>query len=409
MNRLQYHRRLLEPHVERLLKSFPVCVLTGARQTGKSTLVQKFPGASKRAYFSLDELDVLEQARTHPDSLLRHPAPITIDEVQRSPDLLLAVKRVVDKNRVPGQFLLTGSANLLLMQRVSETLAGRAVYLSLWPMTHQETRGFPSAGMWSQFFELASSDWSNSINEMKGESLDWRETVRRGGYPTPALSLDDASSRADWFAGYVRSYLERDVQDVASISSLVDFRRLMRATCLRLGAMVNQTEIARDVGMSQPTVHRYLNALEASYQLVRIPAYAVNKTKRLIKTPKVYWVDTGLAMHIAGEHEPRGAHLENLILNDLLTWRSGLRDEPQVLYWRASTGQEIDFVIEWNGKLLPIEVKSTAKPRTEDARNISLFRSEYGKQALRGLLVHTGVQTRWLSDDALAVPWWKVI
>ena len=143
--------------------------------------------------------------------------------------------------------------------------------------------------------------------------------AHRGGFPSPALHLESQRDKAVWFDGYVRTYLERDLQALSSISALPDFRRLMRAACLRMGQLVNQAELGRDVALPQPTVHRYLNLLETSYLLVRLPAYSVNRTKRLIKSPKVYWGDTGVALHLTQEEEPRGAHLENLVLHDLLT------------------------------------------------------------------------------------------
>jgi predicted AAA+ superfamily ATPase len=156
-------------------------------------------------------------------------------------------------------------------------------------------------------------------------------------------------------------------------------------------------------------VHRWLNLLETSYQLVRLPAYAVNRTKRIIKTAKVYWADTGLALHIAGLGEPAGCHLENLVLNDLLAWRDVRLDRPEVLYWRTATGEEVDFVIEAGGALLPIEVKATAKPRVGDAKHLRAFREEYGRRCRPGLVLHTGDATEWLAPGLLAAPWWKVL
>jgi hypothetical protein len=137
----------------------------------------------------------------------------------------------------------------------------------------------------------------------------------------------------------------------------------MRAACLRLGQLVNQAELGRDVALPQPTVHRYLNLLEMSYQIVRVPAYSVNRTRRLIKTPKIYWCDTGLAMHLSGLEKPAGAHLENLVLMDLLSWREGRTPATEVLYWRTASGEEVDFVVEAGDDLLPVEVKATARPR----------------------------------------------
>jgi predicted AAA+ superfamily ATPase len=183
----------------------------------------------------------------------------------------------------------------------------------------------------------------------------------------------------------------------------------MRAACLRLGGLVNQTELGRDVGLPQPTVHRYLAILEASYQLVRLPAYAVNRTKRLIKATKLYWSDAGLAMQLSGETTPRGAHLENMILCDLLAWTATRPERTEILYWRTAIGQEVDFVIERKGTLLPIEVKAGGRVSSRDTRGIASFRSEYGKQVLGGLVLHTGSDCLWLSEGVLAVPWWRVV
>jgi hypothetical protein len=173
--------------------------------------------------------------------------------------------------------------------------------------------------------------------------------------------------------------------------------------------MLNQTELGRDVALPQPTVHRYLNLLETSYQLVRIPAYAVNRTKRLIKTPKLYWADTGLAMHLAGIDEPDGPQLENLVLNDLLAWRDSRTKPAEVLYWRTATGEEVDFVVEVDRKVIPIEIKATARPRVDDARHLKSFREEYTTRARPALLLHTGDRVEWLAPGILAAPWWRVI
>lgn len=206
----------------------------------------------------------------------------------------------------------------------------------------------------------------------------------------------------------MRTYLERDLQDLSSVAALPDFRRLMRAASLRLGQLVNQTELARDVAQPQPTVHRWLNLMETSYLLVRLPAYAVNRTKRLIKSPRLYWNDTGLALHLAGG-DPDGPHLENVVLHDLLAWRDARLDRAEVSYWRTTVGEEVDFVLETGGRLLPIEVKSTARPRLADAAHLRTFRQEYGRRSRAGLLLHAGKTLEWLTPDVLAVPWWKVL
>ena len=181
---------------------------------------------------SLDDLDVLDLARRDPDALVRGTLPVTLDEVQREPDLLSAVKREIDRERRPGRFLLTGSANLLLMRRVSESLAGRASYLTLWPMTRREQLGLGRCGIWEKLLEVPDRDWLDVVAAHAGEREDWQAWALRGGFPFPAVHLGTSTERAIWFDGYVLTYLERDLQALSSIAALPDFRRLMRAACL---------------------------------------------------------------------------------------------------------------------------------------------------------------------------------
>ena len=400
--------RLVGDALNARLRAMPAVVVTGARQTGKSTLAEHLvPG--RRRYLSLDDLDVLDAARRDPEALVGGGEPVTLDEVQREPGLLRAVKRAIDRDRRPGRFLITGSANLLLMRQVSESLAGRASYLTLWPMTRREQLGLGRCGVWDELLAARDDQWLDLLAAQPDEPHDWRALAQRGGFPTPAVEMTTPEQRSIWFDGYVRTYLERDLQDLAAISALPDFRRLMRAACFRLGQLVNQTELGRDVGLPQATVHRWLNLLETSYLLVRLPAYAVNRTKRLIKAPKIYWGDTGVALHLADKAEPGGAHLENLVLHDLLAWRSARLDRAELGYWRTVNGAEVDLVIEAAGKLLPIEVKAAARPRLADAAHLRTFRSEYGKKARAGLLLHAGRTLEWIAPDVLAAPWWRVL
>lgn len=400
--------RMVTRALEDRLRVMPAVVVTGARQTGKSTLaVDLAPG--NRRYLSLDDLDVIDTARRDPEALVGGTQPVTLDEVQREPDLLRAVKRAIDRNRTPGRFLLTGSANLLLMRQISESLAGRASYLTLWPMTRREQSGLGRCGLWEELLAARDHEWLDLLAAQPDTPEDWRALARRGGFPTPVVHLKTAHERTVWFDGYVRTYLERDLQGLSAIAALPDFRRLMRAACLRVGQLLNQTELGRDVSLAQPTVHRYLNLLETSYLLVRLSAYAVNRTKRLIKSPKLYWGDTGLALHLAGDEEPGGAHLENLVLHDLLAWRDARLDRAEVFYWCTAVGEEVDLVIEAGGRLLPIEIKASDRPRLGDARHLRTFRAEYSKKARAGLLLHTGSTLEWLAPDVLAAPWWRVL
>jgi uncharacterized protein len=276
-------------------------------------------------------------------------------------------------------------------------------------MTRGEQRGEGRSGCWDALIAARDSEWGDLLSLNTTEPEDWRALARRGGFPTPALELASAKDRTIWFDGYVRTYLERDLQSLAAISTLPDFRRLMRAASLRLGQLVNQTEISRDVAVPQPTVHRWLNLLETSHLLLRLPAYAINRTKRLIKAPKLYWGDTGVALHLSGQEDPVGAHLENLVLHDLLAWRDARLERAEIGYWRTASGEEVDFVVEAGGRLLPIEVKATARPRLAECAPLRSFRQEYGSQARAGLLLHTGGAVEWLAPDVLAAPWWRIL
>lgn len=404
----EYVPRLLTTRLRESLAIMPAVVVTGARQTGKSTLVDALLGED-RDYYSLDDLDIRDLASTDPDALLRSERPITVDEIQRVPELLIGVKRAIDEERRPGRFLLTGSANLRLMRDVSESLAGRAAYVNLHPLTRGEQAGGGGCGIWDRLLETPEPDWPDVLAAQRQQQEDWRSLARRGGFPTPALHLEDRDARRIWFDGYIQTYLERDLRDLSAVQSLADFRRLMRVACHRLGQVVNQSELGRDAGLPQPTVHRYMNLLETSFMLVRLPVYAVNRTKRLIKSPKLYWCDTGVALHMAEMDEPSGAHLENMILTDLLAWRDASQAAIQILYWRTTSGDEVDFVVEAGDRLLPIEVKASAKVTVSDTNHLRTFRREYGSKSLAGLVLYGGSTVKWVIPGVLAVPWWTVI
>jgi hypothetical protein len=211
----------------------PIVVIMGARQTGKSTLVRSHPTFGSYAYLTLDTVDIRAQAKSDPRALLRRAPRLVLDEIQRDPDLVVALKEVIDElahegKRTPGQFVLTGSANLLEMRKVKESLAGRAVYTTLWPMTRREQLGLGTAGMWSEFFTSPAAQWYDLVIASTAPAADWREHVGMGGYPIPALDLPTADQRAVWFQGYIDTYLDRDLRDLADIGSPLDMKRLMR-------------------------------------------------------------------------------------------------------------------------------------------------------------------------------------
>jgi predicted AAA+ superfamily ATPase len=409
VGRFPYLPRALAPSLERALRSHPVVVVIGGRQTGKTTLVRNLAGANARTFETLDDLDALELAQHRPDDLLARGDLLTIDEVQRVPSLLLAVKRDVDRARRLGRFLLTGSANLLLMRDVADSLSGRAIYLTLSPMTAGEKTGDGAVPGWSRLLAARSLAAAERIGAELGSAPSaWRREALRGGLP-PAVRARSALDRTQWLDGYVQTYLERDLRDLAQVSSLADFRRLMQLAAHRIGGLLNQADLGRDAGLAQATAHRYLNLLETSFQVFRLPSYATNPTKRLVKTPKLYWRDVGVAAHLTGRRrtpdlERAGAFLENLVLVGMLAWRETTYPRPEIYHWRTVGGAEVDFVIELGSRLLPVEVKASGRVVSSDARHLESFLDDYGERAPWGVLLYDGDEPYRLTRRILALP-----
>jgi len=397
--------RLLGWPVAKSLNKAPVVVITGSRQTGKNTLIRQPNVSTNRTYLTLDDPLVQARAENEPDVLVRTAGRLAVGQMQRSSELLFAIRRAVDERQEPGRYILTGSS----VHRAAEILGDRAAYFSMYPMTRREQLGLGQAGAWQQLLETPERDWFDLLENQTAQNQNWENMARSGGYPSAALDFQDREARSLWFGGYIQAYLERDLQGHTAPSSRIDLQRLLRAMCRRLGDLINQAQIGRDVELSKQTIRRYLDVLEASYQLVRVPAYCMNRTKRLVKTAKMYWTDTGLAMYLAGETKPRKVHLANLILCDLLTWQGSVFEEPEIFYWRTSTGEEVDFVIQWQGQLLPIFVTTSGQPKLCDTHSLRAFRTEYPDVTRAGLLLHTGEDIEWLADGILAAPWWCLI
>lgn len=396
----------------RALQEHPVVILQGARQTGKTTLARMPAIGHNRSYVTLDDFDTMETASRDPAALFIGRQQITLDEVQRRPEILLAIKADVDRNRQAGRFLLTGSANLLLMKRVSETLAGRAVYCLLPPFIWSEIEGREFGNLLERLLNQSSVEeiLKNMATTLPRPTRKLSSAVFAGGYPVPALS-EDIAFRSSWFDGYVQTYLERDLRDFSATDNLVEFRRLMRICAAQNGRVLNIASLANDAGLSPATARRYLNILEASFQLVTIPAYAVNKGKRLTKAPKIFWNDTGLAAHLAGMFDQNslrksrewGAWLENWLANHIIVYTSLHIPRLQLFHWRTSSGHEVDFVIEFGQRLLPIEVKATTKPARKDIRGLETFMDTY-KNAPLGIIVCQCERPTVISTRILALP-----
>jgi hypothetical protein len=402
----RYYPRWITPLLQSAAREHPVIVLTGARQVGKSTLLRRAEPFAQWRYHTLDDFDTLQQANDQPHSLWAGVSEVVLDEVQKAPELLPAVKKAVDDNpRL--RFVLSGSANLLLMQRVSESLAGRAVYFVLNPMTLGEINNRQSPTLLS---ETLAGRWPDELNLAEAPP-DPIPLLQRGFLPR-LLTLETPEAWLRWWEGYIATYLERDLRNISQIDSLLDFRRVMELLALRTGQLLNQSEISRDARLSQPTVHRYLNLLEATHLFERLPAYMANNTTRLLKSPKVFWADPGLAIFLSGyfdqtslqQSRELGAYFETMIFQHLRTLTSLLTPKARLYFWRTRSGEEVDFVIEYGRRLLAIEVKLTDQPGYRHAAGLRQFSQEYA-DTIGGILLHSGTSLKRLGENTIAVPW----
>lgn len=402
-----YKRRWIASLLALAIKRHPVVVLTGARQVGKSTLLMNETFFKDWHYLTLDDFNLLTQSENEPFSLWRDSERIILDEVQKVPRLLSAIKQSVDKERLKKRFILSGSANLLLMHRVAESLAGRAVYLSLLPLALGEIQEVPLPDILANMFRGKFP----STGILK-KTVKQPYPLMLKGFMPALLALNRKEDYLIWWEGYVATYLERDLRGFSQIGSLPEFRRVMEAVALRSGQLVNQTEVGRDTKVSQSTVYRYLNLLEMTCLLRRIPAYANSKTKRLIKSPKIYFIDPGLSCFLCGYFDEEslrsareaGSIFEAMVLLHLTVLCDFLIPRVRIFYWRTVTGKEVDFVLEYGRKLIAVEVKLSSYLNYEDADGLRAFLEEYPK-TLIAIIIYLGNEIRYLGERILALPW----
>ncbi len=404
MPRRRYLPRALERTLRRAVREFPAVVVTGPRQSGKTTLLKHLFGHS-HAYVSLDPPDVRAAALSDPRGFLDlYPAPLVLDEVQHAPELLSFIKERIDERRqMRGAYVLTGSQNLSIAQHVSESLAGRAGIFRLLPLSYREAgeRRGPSP-IWQ-----ARPRWAAS-SARHGLGL-WRSFVR-GTYPE--LVVERARDARVWHASYVQTYLERDVRSLRQIGNLSLFQSFLRLLAARSGQLLNLADISRDLGVALNTAKAWLSVLEATYQVVVVRPYFANVGKRLVKTPKVYFTDTGLLCYLmslgdaaqAAAGPMAGAVVETAVLGELVKDQLGQGREARIHFWRTSTGSEVDFLVETPSALIPVEVKASSTPRPGMAAGIQALRRDLGDRVGPGYVVHTGDVAVPLGHGVTALP-----
>ena len=402
-------RRNLTQTLLEALSDNPVVLLNGARQTGKSTLVQQLADKTYPArYLTHDDATVLAAARQDPSGFLSGlETPVILDEVQRAPELFLAIKAAVDRRRRPGQFLLTGSANALLLPRLSESLVGRMEILTLWPFSQGELEKVRD--------RFVDTVFASSLSSFHDRSFDKAKLIQRmqtGGYPE-AVARAAAARRDAWFRSYITTLMQRDVRDLANIEHLTALPRLLALLATRAAALLNFTELSRSLGLPQSTLKRYMTLLEMTFLYQPLPAWSANLGKRLVKAPKIILNDTGLVAHLLGLSQERiesesmllGPLLENFVVMELRKQIGWSARPPQLFHFRAQTGQEVDLLLEdAAGRVVGVEVKASSTLSSHDFKGLRFLREALGKRFLRGFVLCLGQESVPFGPDLQAMP-----
>lgn len=405
-----YHNRLLSDRLLRLTASFPVVVVSGARQVGKTTLLRHvFPDHD---YVVFDAALDREDARREPDLFLRnHPPPVILDEIQYAPEVAAAIKRQVDATGArPGQYLLTGSQQWQVLNALAESLAGRAAFLDLRGFSLAEIADV-AAGWLPRWLEFPQDffDWARQAPHYQGSLVEW---LWRGFLPRATeIELDLIP---DFWAGYHRTYVERDARLAGDVNDWQEFGRFVRLMSALTAQEINYSQLGREIGLTPQTARRWLKVLEATYQWFELPAFSGNPAKRVASRPKGYLADTGLScLHaqisspaaLAG-HPLYGPLFETALVCELLKQSDSLATRPAFHHWRAAGGAEVDLIMERDGVLHPVEIKLTANPTRRQASGIQAFRAAHPhRKVALGALVCAVETPRWISEEVLAIPW----
>lgn len=414
---MKYRHRAIESKLETLSKHFPVVVVTGARQVGKSTLLAHLFGKVARHFIFDPVTDEFGVCRDPQFFLQQYETPLILDEIQYAPELLAVIKKRVDQNRKPGQFYLTGSQNLSVIKSISESMAGRAVVVDMDSMTVPERHGSAGKGLsfWLETI-IASGKKFESLRDLKrfraaSKSEPIFKMLWRGGYPGTLDLPDDLF--ADYFRSYVRTYVERDIRVLAKVSDQQTFSRFFGFVAAMTAREVNHSQLGRELGITPQTASRWLDILKATYQWFELPAYHGNLIKRLSNKGKGYVTDTGLACYLARISSAEalaiqpifGSIFETHIVLEIKRMFSVLSAPVNLYHWRAHSGAEVDLVIERDGLLWPVEIKSKANINSSDIRGLNAFRAAYPKQCASAIVVASVKEPFLFSKDVIVLPY----
>jgi hypothetical protein len=400
-------RRNIESAVHQALADTPVVLLNGPRQTGKTTLAQMMTEKAGTRYFSLDDAATLASAAGDPAGFVRNlSGPVVIDEIQKAPDLFPAIKLAVDQDRQPGRFLLTGSANVMTLPRLSESLAGRMEIIPLFPFSAGELAG-QHEGFLKRLFD-------GTIAKTKPISVkdDLPARLVRGGYPE-AVQRQSDDRRATWFASYLSTILQRDVRDLARVDALHSLPNLLKLLAARVSGLLNLADVSRDAGLPHTTLVRHLALLETVFLVHRLPAWSPNLGKRLVKAPKLHLVDSGFACHLIGADARRlaedrpllGRLLETFVVGELRKQLSWTDRQTALFHFRTAAGSEVDVVLEKaDGTVAALEIKAGVTVGASDFSALQALRDQLGDRFRAGVVLYLGDQVVPFGDKLTLVP-----
>lgn len=399
--------RNLKSELQAAITDTPVILLNGARQTGKSTFLTSLQHESASQVISLDDLVTLQAIRENAQAYLAGlpDERIILDEVQRAPELFLPLKEAVDRHRIPGRFLLTGSANVLTLPKLADSLAGRMEVLTLWPLSQGEIRQVKEG-----FIDLLFSECV--LPQVSGLSLqELSELLAIGGYPEP-ITRKDTKRRGAWFNAYINTILQRDVQELSRIEGLAALPNLLTLLATRTGGLLNTADLSRSLGITNPTLLRYIRLLEAVFLVVSLPPWFSNLGKRLVKAPRLYLNDPGLLCHLLDlnaegllqNRNHLGPVLENFVVMELLKQAGWSDKSVRLSHYRTHAGQEVDIILEAGTRVVGVEVKAASHLTGDHYKGLRYLRDELGDSFHRGIVLYTGQKTVSVDERIWAVP-----
>jgi uncharacterized protein len=402
--------RHLSQSIHAAMQDTPVIVVNGARQTGKSTLLKSIANDQAR-YYTLDDPAAFSAASNDPAGFIAsQTGAVMIDEVQRAPGLFLAIKYAVDQARIPGRFVLSGSANVLLLPKLADSLAGRMEILTLWPLAQAEIEG-GRHNLVDALFE-SKAPWLHNLQGLAPDLADLRYRMLAGGYPE-ALTRSTETRRDAWFAAYLNTILQRDIRDLAQIDGLTQLPQLLSQLAHKATGMLNTADLSRTLGIAQTTLKRYLTLLQTVYLVGLLPAWAPRESHRAQKTPKLFFNDSGLLAHLRGLSKANltalpGLHgplLETFVFAELQKLTGWASTAAQLMHYRTSSGSEVDFILQdRQQRVVGIEVKASTQISGDTFKGLRHLRELIGAQFHRGIVLHPGTQTVAFDKQLAAVP-----